>query len=75
MRKEFHKLDKRQMAFIRKKVKELTGDSRFEHWIVCTKFCDRENERLWTRNKEFRKNLTPYLRIISLDTIFYETQQ
>jgi len=57
----------------RKKVKELTGESRFEHWIVCTKFGDPECEKAWTHNAEFRKNLTPHLCIVSLDTIFHET--
>lgn len=57
----------------RSKIKELTGESKFEHWIVCTQFGDPENERSWTENPGFRKNLTPYLRIISLDTIFHET--
>ena len=59
----------------RRKIKELTGESRFEHWIVCTKFCDPQKERAWTKNAEFRKNLTPYLRIVPLDTIFYETKR
>jgi len=57
----------------RRKIKELTGESRFEHWIVCTQFGDPENERNWTKNPEFRKNLTPYLRIVPLDAIFHET--
>lgn len=57
----------------RSKIKELTGESRFEHWIVCTQFGDPKNERTWTKKPEFRKNLTPYLRIVPLDTIFHET--
>jgi hypothetical protein len=59
----------------RKKVKELTGESRFEYWIVCTRFGDPEHEKDWTHNAEFRKNLTPHLRIVSLDIIFRETVQ
>ncbi len=59
----------------RSKIKELTGESRFEHWIVCTQFGDPENERTWIKNPEFRKNLTPYLRIVPLDTIFQETKK
>ncbi len=59
----------------RKKVKELTGESSFEHWIVCTRFGDPEHEKAWTHNAEFRKNLTPHLRIVSLDRIFRETVQ
>lgn len=57
----------------RSRIKELTGQSEFEYWILCTKFCDPENESMWTGNTEFQKNLTPYLRIISLDKIFRET--
>lgn len=57
----------------RNKILELTGESEFEYWIVCTRFCDPENEKAWTLNAEFRRNLTPHLRIVSLDTIFRDT--
>ena len=57
------------------KGKELTGESSFEYWIVCTRFRDPECEKAWTHNTEFRKNLTPHLRIVSLDRIFRETVQ
>ena len=40
---------------------------------MCTRFGDPEDEEAWTHNAEFRKNLTPHLRIVSLDTIFRET--
>lgn len=59
----------------RDKVKELTGERTFEYWIVCTIFRDPHNERAWTENKEFRKNLTSHLRIVPLDRIFRETVQ
>ena len=57
----------------RDKVRELTGEKTFEHWIVCTRFDDPENERVWTQNRDFRRNLTPHLRIVPLDRIFRET--
>lgn len=56
-----------------KKIFELTGVTKFEHWIVCTKFGDPNFENNWTANKEFQKNLTPHLRIVSLRDIFSET--
>ena len=56
-----------------KKILELTGVDKFEHWIVCTKFGDPDFEIDWTNNKEFKKNLTPYLRIVSLKDIFSQT--
>jgi len=59
----------------RQKIYELTGVTRFEHWIVCTKFGDPDCEQDWVNNKLFKKNLTPYLRIISLRDIFSETLQ
>jgi hypothetical protein len=52
---------------------ELTKESEFEYWIVCTIFRDPENEELWIKNADFHKNLTPHLRIVSLDEIFGET--
>ncbi len=58
----------------RNKVMKITGQSKFEHWIVCTKFCDPNNEKMWTQNKNFTNNLTPNLRIISMDKIFKETK-
>lgn len=57
------------------KIMELTGESRFEHWIVCTRFCDPGNEKAWTQNTDFCNNLTPHLRIVPLDMIFRETVQ
>ena len=57
----------------RRKIKELTGESSFEYWIVCTRLDDPKEGRAWTDNAEFRKNLTPHLRIVSLDSIFRET--
>lgn len=57
----------------RKKIVELTRQTKFEHWIVCTKFGDPDCESDWINNKDFGKNLTPYLRIVSLRDIFSET--
>lgn len=57
----------------RRKIKELTGESSFEYWVVCTRSGDPKEEKAWTRNAEFRKNLTPHLRIVTLNTIFRET--
>ena len=57
----------------RARIFELTRQTKFEHWIVCTKFGDPENEQDWVNNPSFKKNLTPYLRIISLQSIFQET--
>jgi len=57
----------------RRKIKELTGESTFEYWIVCTRLDDPKEGKVWTSYREFRKNLTPHLRIISLDAIFDET--
>ena len=59
----------------RHKIAELTGESKFEHWIVCTRFRDPENEQAWIKNTEFHRNLTPHLCIVSFDTIFRETVQ
>jgi hypothetical protein len=59
----------------RRRIKELTGESSFEYWVVCTRLEDPEEENAWTHNQRFRKNLTPHLRIVSLDTIFRETVQ
>jgi hypothetical protein len=59
----------------RRKINELTGESEFEHWIVCTKFGDPENELAWINNPEFSRNLTPHLRIVPLDAIFHKTLQ
>jgi len=56
-----------------KKIFKLTGVKKFEHWIVCTKFGDPDYENDWTNNKEFQRNLTPYLRIVSLGDIFSQT--
>jgi hypothetical protein len=58
---------------LRNKIKELTGESNFEHWIVCTWLDDGHEGRIWTHNTEFRKNLTPHLRIVPLKTIFKVT--
>jgi hypothetical protein len=41
---------------------------------VCTKFCDPENEGAWVSNVTFTNNLTPYLRIVSLEKIFNKTK-
>jgi hypothetical protein len=57
----------------RKKTVELTRQTKFEHWIVCTKFGDPDCESDWINNKDFGNNLTPYLRIVSLRDIFSET--
>ncbi len=59
----------------RKTVNKLTRERTFEYWIVCTIFGDPDNEKAWTQNKEFRKNLTPHLRIVPLDRIFRETAE
>ncbi len=57
----------------RNKIYELTRQTKFEHWIVCTKFGDPSKEGDWVHNPTFHKNLTPYLRIVSLEDIFRET--
>ena len=57
----------------RGKVKELTGESSFEYWMLCTKLDDDDEGKVWTKNKEFRKNLTPHLKIVTLSWIFRET--
>lgn len=57
----------------RERIFELTRQTKFEHWIVCTKFGDPYKEQDWIDNPSFKNNLTPYLRIISLETIFQET--
>ena len=58
----------------RNKIMEITGESEFEHWIVCTKLCDNHNVSMWTTNHRFTKNLTPYLRIVEMKDIFQETK-
>lgn len=58
----------------RNKVFELTKQTKFEHWIVCTKLGDPQNEKYWTKNTTFQKNLTPFLRIVTMEAIFRETE-
>lgn len=55
------------------KIFELTRQTDFEHWIVCTKFGDPDCKEGWIIYPTFKNNLTPYLRIISLRDIFTET--
>lgn len=57
----------------RSKIKELTGESSFEYWIVCTRLDAADQGKTWTHNKDFRRNLTPHLRIVPLEWIFRET--
>lgn len=59
----------------RNKIYELTRQTKFEHWIVCTKFGNPSKEGDWINNTAFHKNLTPHLRIISLKAIFEETMK
>ncbi len=59
----------------RNKIYELTRQTKFEHWIVCTKFGDPSKEGDWVHNPDFHKDLTPYLRIVSLEDIFKETME
>lgn len=59
----------------REKIFELTRQTKFEHWIVCTKFGDPDKEKAWINNPAFNENLTPYLRIVSLKDIFVETME
>ncbi len=59
----------------RRKIKELTGESRFTYWIVCTWLDDPGGGEAWTHNPEFRKNLTPHLHIVTLSTIFQKTKE
>jgi hypothetical protein len=57
----------------KKKIQNITGQPSFEYWLACARFNDPQNERIWTENLYFQNNLTPFIRIISLETIFRET--
>ena len=71
--KSFRELvnDKWARAF-KQRIRELTGVSVFEYWTACLFTGDEDEKVLWTENMEFKRRLTPHLRLITLHDMFIE---